>query len=675
MVAGARGVNVEQLARAQREAEARADWPTALHHAQALAGRLPASAGAQYNVGVLHLQCGSPPALAIAAFERALARDATLVPAWVAWGQACLAQGDPQAAARRFQQACRLAPDEPGNWLQFGAASLQAWDGASARVAFERLRTLAPDDPDTWRGLSEAGEQCGDFAQARRARERELALRPDDVEPWLQAALMSSRMGEDAPARDAVARALQLAPDCLLARWLDLQLLPRVHADASAQRQWRAHWLERLSALEAIDPAACAPADLVEAINAVPNFFLHYHGGALREEQRRHGALLTRWLRRALPSPQARTRARREGRLRVGYASAHLHEHTIARLFGGWLSGLDRDRFVIVACYLGMRPDEARVRLGRVADEIAGPWMDVDASVRGLCALDLDVLVWLDIGMDGTTQVLSGLRFAPLQCVAWGHPVTTGLEAIDVFLSAASMEPDGACANYLERLVPLPGIGIDYPMPIEAAARVRRARHPGDAATLVCAQSVYKITPLHYDLFARIAAALPDARLEFCPHPTQAARDDLARCMRPAFLARGVDFDRRVTMHGALDREGFFDLLARADVLLDTVDWSGGNTTLEALALDLPVVTLPGDTMRARHTFGMLSVLDLTGDLAVADLDAYVERVVRLVRDPAFHARMVEAIRARKSRLFGDATPVRALEDFLWRECGRTGPP
>jgi protein O-GlcNAc transferase len=136
-----------------------------------------------------------------------------------------------------------------------------------------------------------------------------------------------------------------------------------------------------------------------------------------------------------------------------------------------------------------------------------------------------------------------------------------------------------------------------------------------------------------------------------------------------------MDFDARATLHPFIARRRFIELMREADVMIDTFGWSGGHTTLEALSTDLPVVTHAGDFMRARHTHGMLRLLGLDAELSARDLDHYIEIVVRLVRDPEFHARCVAAIRDRKAVLYEDRTPIRALEAFLWRACGRAGGP
>jgi predicted O-linked N-acetylglucosamine transferase (SPINDLY family) len=98
-------------------------------------------------------------------------------------------------------------------------------------------------------------------------------------------------------------------------------------------------------------------------------------------------------------------------------------------------------------------------------------------------------------------------------------------------------------------------------------------------------------------------------------------------------------------------------------VNLDSIGWSGGNTTLEILWFGTPTVTLPGRTMRTRHTAAMLQLLELP-QLIARDLDHYVDIAVALGRSPDFRAEMRGLIEARKHRLYDDRAVVAALESW-----------
>ncbi|HET9482562.1 MAG TPA: hypothetical protein VFO79_01285, partial [Xanthomonadales bacterium] len=355
----------------------------------------------------------------------------------------------------------------------------------------------------------------------------------------------------------------------------------------------------------------------------------------------------------------------------VGFATAYFCAHTVHGLFHQWLARLDRTRFEVVAIHLGGIRDAYSARLPALADEVIEGPHEPDAWVARIGAAELDALVWLDVGMHGLAQTLSPLRFAPVTAVAWGHPVTTGLESVDAFLSAEAMEPDDAARHYTEPLVPLSRLGIRFPWPLASRDAVRVAWDGTRPPRLVCAQTVYKLHPRNLDLVTRIAARLPDAEIHFVPHPSPDVRARFAEVVRTRFEAAGAPCGERVRIHPGLKHEAFLALLAHADVFLDMPGWSGGHTTLEAIATDLPFVTLPGAFMRQRHTHAMASLTGLADELSVDGEEAYVARVVRLATDPADHAAIVARIRERKWSLYDDDAPIRALEAFLLAACGR----
>ena len=104
-----------------------------------------------------------------------------------------------------------------------------------------------------------------------------------------------------------------------------------------------------------------------------------------------------------------------------------------------------------------------------------------------------------------------------------------------------------------------------------------------------------------------------------------------------------------------------------ADVFLDSTEWSGCNSTLEAIASRLPVVTLPGALMRGRHSSAILTQLGIT-DTFAADRADYVRIAVRLATDAAWRRELVDRMAERTSALFGDRRSIDALQQWLGAE-------
>lgn len=457
----------------------------------------------------------------------------------------------------------------------------------------------------------------------------------------------------------ALERVVQLAPGFLPAHWLRFQYPPDVAPASDAQAaQYRARWSAGLKAFESLDfmDPRWRP-QVWGCIGSCTAFYRHYLGDAVLDEQRRYGALLARMM--AALDRGDPPRPLRPGRRTVLFCSPYLYQHTVARLFLPLIEALDRERFDLHCLHFGS-DDDAMTARARAAAEFHGGPREAPDWRRLIGELQPDVIVYLDLGMHPLTQALAALRLAPVQAVLWGHPVTTGLSTIDYVLSPDAFEPANAEAHYHERLVRLPGFGhgLEAPPPLAVTPA------SSGPLELICAQSIYKLLPAQDALFARILAALPEARLHLIPHPEPEVRDWLRERMRPAFAAHGVDADQRVVMHGYRPLDEFRALAAGCVLNLDSIGWSGGMSSIDLLQLGLPTVTLPGATMRSRQTAALLRCLDVA-ELAVDSEDAYVELAIALARDPARRQALSARIQAGLPRLYQREQVAAALGEFL----------
>ena len=162
---------------------------------------------------------------------------------------------------------------------------------------------------------------------------------------------------------------------------------------------------------------------------------------------------------------------------------------------------------------------------------------------------------------------------------------------------------------------------------------------------------------------AGILSADPEGRLVLCQGVAPEQGRMLRRRLERTLAARGVAPDRlHVLPH--LPRASFLEANRLCDVMLDTTRWSGGNTTLDALAAGLPVVTRRGRFMRGRQSAGMLEIIGLRELIAENDED-YAAIALRLGRDKTWRDELSRRITATRERLFNDRAPAAALAAFF----------
>ncbi len=492
-----------------------------------------------------------------------------------------------------------------------------------------------------------------------------LELRPDSPATCANLAHLLADQGRTDEARSQYAEADKFAPNprVRIALAATLPVILDSRDEISRER-------ERLRELVSERVARGDRVDTTQ--ESMPNLFsLAYHGEDDRWFHEHWSRLATPvdWL-AGSPRPAEFGEPRRNagrsgkgGRVRVGVLSRYLRDHTIGRLNLGWVERLPRTRIELVLLPVGPSDDLLARRYRATADQFVPlPW-SVPGALGVLRSLRLDVLLFLDVGMDPVTLALAANRVAPRQAATWGHPVTTGLPTIDDFVSAETAELPGADAHYTERLVRLARLGVCYERPaFDPVLSCKSAFDVDDASPLLaCPQSLFKFHPDFDAAIARIMERLPTARLALIDGRHPGWREKLeARWGRLG----GPDFRDRVVWLPPQPRERFLGLLRAADVVLDTFPFCGGNSSYETLAAGTPLVTLPTDLLRGRLTCAMYAQMDWT-ELVAADVEDYANKVVRLVQEPGYAADCRREIASRADQLFNDPSAVVEWERYL----------
>jgi protein O-GlcNAc transferase len=190
----------------------------------------------------------------------------------------------------------------------------------------------------------------------------------------------------------------------------------------------------------------------------------------------------------------------------------------------------------------------------------------------------------------------------------------------------------------------------------------------------LCSQMTFKYLPQHDDLFAQIAKKVPSSQFVFLGLNDLVAKDFRARLGR-AFRKEGLQSSEYCVILPLLSTIDYWNLNLISDVFLDTLEWSGGVTTLEAIACGLPIVTLPGSFMRGRHSYGILRQLGITETIA-HDKKEFVDIAVRLGMNREWRSKVRRDMKANQMQLYSDTKCVRALEDFFRaavQECPPSG--
>lgn len=287
---------------------------------------------------------------------------------------------------------------------------------------------------------------------------------------------------------------------------------------------------------------------------------------------------------------------------------------------------------------------------------------DVLATAADIHARQLDVLVYPEIGLDPHHQALAALWLAPVQYVLSGHPVGSGLSTIDCFLGGDLVEPAGADAHYRERLIRLPGLGASPSALPDSGSADWLPSAETASPLLLCTQFHPKLVPGFDDVLARIVAET-GAQIGFFDRVPPLTRRFRAR-IDAVFAARELDSSRLLIDLPPQRYADYLAGLAATPLVLDSTWFSGGGTSLDALGVGVPVVTLRGDMARGRQTAAMLDRIGASALIADSD-DHYVDIAVRCLRDRDHRDGLAARIRAGASVLFDDPAPIDAFAALL----------
>jgi predicted O-linked N-acetylglucosamine transferase (SPINDLY family) len=624
-----------------------------LEHATRIA---PGNASYLLNLGDIY-RCLGQSSQAMAKLLLAIARKPDFAEAVFSLAVTFEEQGDVDAALACYEQALVLKPEEA-----------QAGDRLARLKAKQAARRDRSPARNPEPGLS-AAEALAALGETLR-----LDGRPDDATSWYRIALkLNPRManahtalgaihgaaGRLDEAIDEFRRALQIDesyPDTRGYLALALADSGRVDEALAMYRDAIARHPRDVSAHSALlfsmpfSPGASASDIVAEA----------------RAWNARHAHSLAR---RALPHENQRSPERR---LRVGYVSPDFREHVLSLSTIPLLMNHDREKFEIF-CYSSVeKPDGFTERIRGLADAFREVSALDDVALSKVIRQDrIDILVDLTMHMSDHRLLVFARRPAPIQLCWQAYPGTTGLETMDYRVSDALIDPlDASTDCYTEQTLRLASFWCYDPLVEEPEVSPLPALAQG-RITFGSLNHFRKVNDGVLRVWARVLAALPRSRLLLLS-PQGRARDHV----RSILASTGVEPDRI----DFVDRCGRPEYLRRycdIDVGLDVFPYNGHTTSLDALWMGVPVVTLAGETVVGRAGASQAVRVDLP-ELIATTPDEYVRIASALASDLEHLAELRGTLRDRLKRsVFMDGAGfARDLESAyrnVWRSyCARS---
>jgi protein O-GlcNAc transferase len=291
------------------------------------------------------------------------------------------------------------------------------------------------------------------------------------------------------------------------------------------------------------------------------------------------------------------------------------------------------------------QPDDWTARFRALTDH----WVDIaelddEAAAERIAADRIDVLFDINGHTLGGRPGLFARKPAPVQLAWLDYVGTTGLAAMDGIIGDPGHLPLADQRWYAE---PIRHVAADlyrYEPPSDAPPVAALPAIEAGRISFGCFNSAYKLSAPTLSLWARILHALPSSKL-ILKSPEYGTADTRRRFLA-LFARHGIDPARLDLRAGAAHPLGMLAAYGEVDIALDPFPYSGGLTTLEALYMGVPVVTMPGRRFGSRHASVHLRVVGLDDWIAI-DGDDYVALALRKAGDPAALAALRAGLRPR----------------------------
>ncbi len=598
--------------------------PQALSAFETAVKLAPRAAGAHHMVGVTLQKLGR-----LAEAEKAITRAIELNPrepdfysnrALVKCGQEKFDRAIFDAKA-----ALRLDPAHVGALCNLGLAQQGARQYVAAAATFTRLIEIAPTFPSAYENASIAVRSIEDPDAALVAATAFAAAAPDNSLAHLDLGEVLAQSGDVIRAANEFALGANLAPG---------EFLPH------SRRLFNLNYLDSLSETELA--AAVGAFTKAATASVVP----HRH------------------------RPDA---AQSEKPLRLGFVSGDLREHSVSYFLRTVLPALGARGLHLVAYSNGKKSDALTERLKTEFDG----WREIrdlsDEAVAGQIAADgIDILFDLSGHTAANRQRLFALRPAPVS-VAWlGYSATTGNPGIDYVLGDARVLSPESASHFTEKPLRMPHGYLCFSPPGTEPAEVVA----GGPLIFGSFNTLNKLSDRTVALWSRILTEVPGSELLLKTKALDSA--DIRQRTTARFVANGVDPARIVLVGHTKTREDHLKLYGRIHLALDPWPYAGTTTTMEALSMGVPVLTLDEGRFISRVSASLLATAGLEQWIA-ADETAYVEKAKAAAADRAALIALRSGLReqVRQSPLYDAASfaaDFDAVMRGIWRDwCAGVG--
>lgn len=346
-------------------------------------------------------------------------------------------------------------------------------------------------------------------------------------------------------------------------------------------------------------------------------------------------------------------------KIRIGFVSEFLTDHTIGKLFSSLILDLDANKFDVTVFHSSKTKNGYIKKLIDLKVRTVNLPLLLKDKIKVFENEKLDIVFYTDIGMSGDLYYLTFYRLAKFQINTLGHPETSGNNNIDYFLSNEMSESYDSNKYYSEKLVKFKNFNI-YCDVSKFDNKNLKYNFPQNNNIYFCPQTIFKLVPDFDEVLKGIINSDHKALIFFIK--------DFYNYQYKIFLQRlknkKIDLDKIVFLD-RLSQNEFIYLCGKADVLLDPLYFGAGNSFIETFLYPVPLVTCPGTFLRSRIALGLYKQLNIQDAPICKSIEDYVFKAVELANNKKSNILIREQISEKGKFFFKNKNVLIEYENFF----------
>ena len=322
-------------------------------------------------------------------------------------------------------------------------------------------------------------------------------------------------------------------------------------------------------------------------------------------------------------------------KIKIGFISEYLTDHTIGKLFKGIILKIDKKKFEVFVFH------SEQTRKGSILDDLINAenkgiikniFLPKDFKQKQISILDekLDILFYPEIGLSLQLYFLSYIRLAKYQVTSWGHPETTGNDSIDYFISSKLIESENSDKNFSEKLICSESLPMFYYRP--EVKNILSVEKINKMNLYSCPQTLFKLHPDFDKIIEGIQKKDKNSIFYFIKDPKKTLYNIFINRLKKNSK---INTDR-IHFLEKMNWEEYINHCGRSSVLLDPLYFGAGNSFYESMFYGTPTITMPTNYTKSRLVLGaynQMKISDMKLNPVVKIIDEYVNTAVEIANN------------------------------------------